>query len=180
MWTFLINPEEIVRAIYDLNMAFLGHARLEEMQIMAGTCACESDMGKFRVQIDGGSARGIMQIEPTTAKDLWGRYLPNRRWSLFARFMEASFGITDASMFLYPQDEDLISAYLTVRDDVSIILARTKYLTDPRPIPTDLDGQAAYYKRVYNTAAGAGSSGKYLKAWADFGCADLVNMVYGI
>lgn len=175
---FLRNPGEIVGAMYDLNMAFLGHARREEIELMAGTCACESDMGLYRIQIGGGPARGIMQIEPETAKDLWLRYLPNRRGSLYAKFMQICFGISDRSEFFYPKEEGLVDAYLAACDDVSILLARTKYLTDPRPIPSALHDQAAYYKRVYNTAAGDATTGKYLKAWIDYRCADLVEMAF--
>ena len=177
MWTFLISPKEIVGAIHYLNTALLHHARREEIELLVGTCACESDMGKYRRQIGGGPASGIMQIETLTARDIWGRYLPERRPSLYTDFQAMCFGITDASEFFYPEDDDLLRSILTVRDDVSILLARAKYLTDPRPIPTRRDDQAAYYKRVYN-AGGAGTRGKFLKAYLDHGCEALVDSCY--
>lgn len=176
---FLTNPGEIAGAMYDLNNEFLGHARREEIELMVGTCAYESNMGKFRIQIGGGPAKGIMQIEPATAADMWGRFLQVHRPQLYARFMFMCFGISDRDKFFYlPVDEDVLMSFVTVFDDLSILLARTKYLTDPRPIPKKLHDQAAYYKRVYNTAAGGGSTGGYLKAWRDHGCADLVDMVF--
>lgn len=175
---FLTNPGEIAGAMYDLNNEFLGHARREEIELMVGTCAYESSLGKFRIQKSGGPAKGIMQIEPITAADLWGFFLKVHRPALYAKFMSICFDITDRDKFFYPYNQDVLMSFVTVFDDLSILLARAKYLTDPRAIPLKLHDQAAYYKRVYNTAAGGGSTGGYLKAWRDHRCADLVDMVF--
>jgi hypothetical protein len=44
----------------------------------------------------------------------------------------------------------------------SIIMARIKHFSCPGAIPTDLTGQAAYWKKYYNTALGTGTIDEYL------------------
>lgn len=45
---------------------------------------------------------------------------------------------------------------------LSILFVRLRYLIDPEPLPKTLDGQARYWKRVYNTKLGKGTPEKYM------------------
>ena len=70
-------------------------------------------------------------------------------------------------------------AYITVCDDVSVLLARTKYLMDSESIPKDRSDQAAHYKRVYNKEIGKGSADEYIEVYLNYDCASLVDAALG-
>lgn len=168
------NPEEMIRLIYRVNHALLGHARREEMELMAGTVATESHYA-HREQIGGGPARGLFQIEPDTAYDVYHNYLAyqNRR-PLYNRMMGLVFDMPSAPFFIAEKPE---IARLLMYDDYSACIARFCYLRRRPPIPTTLEGQAEYYKRWFNTEAGEGSVEKYLVDWYDCNCPALVRLV---
>ena len=42
------------------------------------------------------------------------------------------------------------------------MIARLLFWRHPEPIPTDLEGQAHYWKRYYNTPLGAGTPSEYI------------------
>ena len=45
----------------------------------------------------------------------------------------------------------------------SILFTRLRYLVDSEPIPKTLEGQAKYWKRIYNTVHGSGTPDQYIK-----------------
>ena len=47
-------------------------------------------------------------------------------------------------------------------------MARIKYWRVPFPISPDIEDQAAYWKRIYNTPLGAGTITKYVWAYNHF------------
>lgn len=164
------SPAAAVRLIFSVNKQFLGHATKWEMDLMTGTAATESRLIQ-RAQTGGGPARGIFQIEPETARDVYRNYL-RRKPNLYRKLMEIVFSLGSAPFFIPTVKET--SRLLTVGDDYSIIIARCVYLRRPEPIPTTLGDQAAYYKRWYNTPAGKGSEGKYIRDWKECDCAGLI------
>ena len=52
-------------------------------------------------------------------------------------------------------------------DRVAVLFARLHYLRFDDPVPRDPEGQAAYWKRYYNTVLGAGGVTGYLTHWRD-------------
>ena len=46
---------------------------------------------------------------------------------------------------------------------LSVLFTRLKYRLIPQEIPTDVEGRAKYWKRYYNTSAGAGTILHYLQ-----------------
>jgi len=46
--------------------------------LLMGTCAQESRMGQFLVQLDKGPAKGIFQMESSTEDDIWLSYISYR------------------------------------------------------------------------------------------------------
>lgn len=50
-------------------------------------------------------------------------------------------------------------------DRLGCLFARLHYIRFAAPVPPHLQGQAEYYKRLYNTSAGKGSHGKYIDDW---------------
>lgn len=169
------NPHELMKIIYDVNMVLLGHARQEEMELMIGTAATESHLSQ-RAQYPNGPARGLFQVEPTTARDTYQTYLKREdRRDLYHSMMGICFGLASAPFFIPNLKE--IERLLMFYDDYCAIFARLKYLRRPEAIPKSLGNLAEYYKRWYNTPAGAGSVRKYIRDWGECHCATLVKSV---
>lgn len=53
-------------------------------------------------------------------------------------------------------------------DKIGALFARMHYFRVPAHIPYDITGQAEYWKRYYNTVAGAGTVEQYMHSWARF------------
>ena len=118
--------------------------------LLLGTAATESGLRRTP-QHGGGPARGVFQIEPTTARDLhtWLLARPAFRALLETRVGELRFRL----------------GLLDDGDVYPILIARTLYyVRDPAPVPApeDIVGHAGRYKYYYNTMAGAGSVEKYV------------------
>lgn len=151
--------KEIIRPV--LRDLGLGGGRAEALVL--GTACQESKCGLWLVQLGNGPARGIYQMEPATHGDLWDRYLVHRpelakkinRWrNQYGNGMGA--------------EEMVGNLYY------ASAMCRIHYLRVPAPIPHDLKGQAEYWKRWYNTPAGAGTVEEYLSNWRQFAPAQWV------
>jgi len=94
---------------------------------------------------------GFWQMEQSTVRDIWDNFAIGKRYATVL----LSHGFDPDN----PIDSVLGSLVL------QIMFARLHYRRDSKPIPMqdDYEGQAEYYKRVYNTAGGKGSSEKFLK-----------------
>ena len=118
-------------------------------ELLLGTAAQESGLVYLR-QFDAGPARGVYQIEPATHDDIVGRYL-KRKPSIRKR--------VNALAAAAPSLIDQLAtnfAYATA-------IARLRYWMDPEPLPEadDINGLAAYWKRVYNTPKGKGKASEF-------------------
>ena len=122
--------------------------RKEAVELLMGTCAQESHLGKYRKQIGGGPALGIYQMEPATFDDIVENYLSFNP-SLKSKIMEAS-GV-----------RGLKAGDLVNNDKLSTCMARVHYLRVKEAIPSSLEGQARYWKKYYNTPLGAGTEEEY-------------------
>ena len=112
--------------------------------LLVGTAVQESGLRYLR-QFDAGPARGLYQIEPATHDDIVKRYL-KRKPVLRER--------VDALAAPEPSLVDQLATNLAY----ATAIARLRYWMDPEPLPApdDIDGLAAYWKRVYNTPKGKG------------------------
>ncbi len=118
--------------------------------LLLGTALTESGGLKWLHQLGGGPALGLYQMEPATHDDHWQNFLAYRP------------GLRErVESVLAPGDklDQLMTnlAYATA-------MARVHYLRDPEPLPAadDIEAMAHYWKRVYNTEAGAGTVGKFV------------------
>lgn len=116
------------------------------VNLLLGTCAQESHLGKYVMQIGGGPAMGIYQMEPATYNDMW-RYLNTNKElsSNIKRFCKVNWN--------EPVESLMSNAFFATA------MARVKYYTIPSPLPpaNDLDALAAYWKKYYNTPLGGGT-----------------------
>jgi hypothetical protein len=127
-------------------------------QLMLGTACKESKCGLWLVQLGGGPALGLFQMEPgmTGHDDIWANYLAFQpdltlRVKLLMILSET------------PRAEEMVGNLY-----YACAMARIKYVRDFFEIPADLAGQAAYWKRVYNTRIGKGTIEEYIAAWHEF------------
>jgi len=120
--------------------------------LVLGTAAQESACGKFVVQLKGGPARGIFQMEPRTLDDIYDNYLSYRddlRGSIDAWLI----GAIDKA------------ENLTVNLAYAALMCRVHYLRRAEPLPKadDVHGMAAYWKRYYNTVRGKGTQQEFVE-----------------
>lgn len=114
-------------------------------ELLMGTCAVESDFGRYLRQLFDGPARGVFQMEPDTEQDIWTNYLSYR--PKIADRILTMCGVGEASEWALETN----LAY-------QIAIARIHYLRVSEPLPEwdDVDGLAKYWKLYYNTPAGRG------------------------
>ena len=122
-----------------------------ERQVLGTPCQ-ETQCGRYLRQI-GGPALGIYQMEPATHDDLWLNFLVNQP-VLGPKVRKLAAGL------VLEAAEEMIGnlCYATA-------MCRIKYYRDPAPIPSSLREQAEYWKRIYNTPAGAGTVEQYIANW---------------
>ena len=120
--------------------------------LLLGTQAHESLGGYWLSQAPTGPARGIYQMEVKTHDWLWSDYLDRRH------------DLANAAMKMVPRGQNVAERMVT---DLSYATAmcRIYYWAVPEPIPGDLKGWASYWKRHWNTAAGAGTEAKFIEDW---------------
>lgn len=122
----------------------------EAIELLMGTAAQESRLGFYIEQLVG-PAEGIFQIEPATAHDIETRIRePLRSWVRGYR------------------DDEPIKWALKARLDYGIAMCRLKYFMCPGALPSDLAGQAAYWKKYYNTPLGKGTTEEYIKNYKKY------------
>ena len=112
--------------------------------LLLGTAVQESGLQYLR-QFNDGPARGLYQIEPATHDDITDRYLAKRA--------DIRKRLNTLLAPIPSRIDQLVTnlAYATA-------IARLRYWMDPAPLPEpdDIDGLAAYWKRVYNSPKGKG------------------------
>ena len=119
--------------------------------LLVGTAAQESLLGRYLVQVGGGPALGVFQMEPATHRDIWENFLAYRP-ELVGRIKQL---LPPAAAEGWRAAEGELVTNLAY----AAAMCRVHYLRRPEPLPKadDLVGLAAYWKRFYNTEAGAGT-----------------------
>lgn len=119
------------------------------VNLLMGTAAQESHLGKYRKQIGGGPALGIFQMEPATFNDIVKNYL---------RFKPGlTVKIEGVARVCRFHAEDI-----ETNDLLAICMARVHYLRVSEAIPSDVEGMARYWKKYYNTPLGKGTVEEFI------------------
>lgn len=126
-------------------------------QLLLGTAFQESACCRYLHQLGAGPACGPFQMEPMTHNDLWVRILNNPKYAKIRDVVE-SFVI----------DNKRVADQMHGNLYYAAAMCRIKYYADPAHIPADLMGQAATWKRVYNTHLGKGTAEEYIANWNRF------------
>jgi hypothetical protein len=135
----------------------IGLYSLAAEELLLGTACQESKCGTFLKQLGGGPALGIFQMEPRTHDDLWANFISHR--GQFA-------GKLDQLMLGEPDAAEMVWNLRYAAAMCRIHYCRAK---DPLPAAGDVQAQATYWKRFYNTPKGAGTETEYLTNWRRFG-----------
>lgn len=141
-------------SVIESTLKEIGLFSSEAVSLLMGTAAQESGFGRYIKQIKG-PALGIFQIEPNTFNSICNDFL--------AYNDDLRFLVWDVCNIREFDAQDLDTNL-----ELSICFARLKYYTIPASIPTDLDGQAAYWKKYYNTIYGAGTVDEYISNYNKF------------
>ena len=123
----------------------------DAMALVMRTGMAESGFKTLK-QYGGGPALGFWQVEPATAKDVVDNYLKYRDKKMNTlKFM----GFID----------DNIEFSLQSNIAVQAAFCRLCYMRDKHAIPPkeDIEAQAKYWKRVYNTHLGKGTIKHFLE-----------------
>jgi len=138
--------KQVIDVLIEMGQVRKGMFKPEAVELICMICAHESLGGVLRVQMGGGPARGVLQIEPDTHDSIWDNSDTIAQTS-------SALGITRD----WSHVED--------GDRYSIFLARHLIAMDPHPIPDDVLGMGAYAKRVWNTEAGKATAARYVSDW---------------
>lgn len=142
------NKDQFENLIRRVLIAELGKELCTDaaVNLLLGTAAQESLFGTYLRQVRG-PAMGAFQIEPATFNWLKGKYLDR-----------------------YPHFKDVDVEDLEWDLALAIIFARLRYRAIPTALPdaNDVHALAAYWKKYYNTEAGAGIVEEFVKNYERF------------
>jgi len=154
-----IDATQFSELIIQPTLKYMGMFSMAANELMLGTAIQESFIGKFLRQLRG-PALGVYQIEPNTHNDIWVNYLRYRT------------PLTKKITELYPNMPQRMDDNLLIYDlRYSTIIARLIYFRHPEALPRkgDLLGQAAYWKKYYNTEEGKGTKSAYVENYKKSG-----------
>ena len=117
--------------------------------LLMGTCAQESRMGQFLVQLDNGPAKGIFQMEPATHDDIQLNFLSYRsEMKAKANYCSHGYGDNPLSGNLY----------------YAAAMCRVHYYRVPMSLPPaeNVHQLANYWKLFYNTPEGKGTEAEFI------------------
>ena len=146
-----IDPKQLTDLIIRPTLQRLGLWSDAAEELVLGTAIQESNL-QYLQQLGGGPALGIWQMERATHDDIWTNFLHYR----------TKLGLNVLGPHTKPDHTRLVwdLAY-------ACSMCRVHYLrcSDVLPSAGDIDGQAAYYKRWYNTPLGKGTEEQYTANW---------------
>ena len=114
--------------------------------LLLGTAAQESSFGKYLRQLNNGPALSIFQIERPTFN--WLKDTFKKKFKLDdVEFEEIEWNLKKA-----------------------IVFCRLRYFVVPHPLPDadDINALAAYWKKYYNTALGAGKIEEFISNYKKY------------
>ena len=123
---------------------------VEAVELLVATATSESLRGTYLAQ-KGGPALGVYQMEPVTHDDLHENFLQYRE--------NLEDVVYDFVAGLYRKSGDNLAEEMVGNLYYATAMARVHYYRVPAPLPEadDLEGQAQYWKKWYNTELGKGT-----------------------
>lgn len=157
----MIHPEQFRTLIVRPVLQRIGLHSPAAEDLLMGTAAHESHLGRFLRQHPTGPARGVYQMEPATHDDIWRNFLWHRS------------ALATAVRGLRLFDGRWIPDYDEMQGNLyyATAMARIHYRRIPEALPAhgDVLGYASYWKRYYNTPLGKGRTQDFLRNWNRLG-----------
>ena len=122
----------------------------EAEELLMGTAAQETALGRYIRQLGSGPALGAFQMEPNTFMDIMDNYLYYRP-ELKQRIIQVC------------NVKQLTPSTLMYNLKVAIIFCRLHYLRVSEPLPVTVKGMAKYWKEYYNTSLGSGTEAEFIE-----------------
>jgi hypothetical protein len=147
-----IHPGQLRELVIRPALESLDLYSLAAEELVLGTACQESHCGRYLHQLGAGPACGIFQMEPATHDDLWENFINPR-----SMLREGLKGIS----LIQTADEMCFNLMYAAA------MCRVHYYRVKAALPTagNLNGQAHYWKKYYNTELGAGTVAEYVKNW---------------
>ena len=123
-------------------------------KLLLGTMAQETHMGTYKDPTEFRAGSGICQFDRIAFDDVKARTKQSRK-ALVQTELNINLDKVEYNMLEY-------------NPVLSILFARLKYKLIAEEIPHDLEGQARYWKKYYNTEAGKGTVEEYKQNYAKF------------
>lgn len=156
-----MKPSELLEWVIRPTLKRLDYGRNDAAveNLLLGTAIVESQGLTFLKQVNG-PALGFYQIEPETHEDIWDSFLAFRP-DLASKVR--SF----ASQRWFVESNQAMNNELVTNLAYSTAIARIHYLRVAEAIPSDIEGQARYWKAHYNKS-GKGTTQHYLALYYKF------------
>tara|TARA_Y100001937_G_scaffold10884_1_gene13216 strand:- start:1531 stop:2022 length:492 start_codon:yes stop_codon:yes gene_type:complete len=160
-----MTPEQVqqYRSLIKRVITRMGMYSTKAEDLVLGTGLYESQYRYIR-QIGSGIAKSFWQVETATAQDNIKSYLKYRQSR--AR-MCASAALVSSQYVSEDISDKEVGHMLEANIAYGIMHCRLKYWRVPKGIPSDIEGQAHYYKKYYNSAEGKASEKGYIKLYKD-------------
>ena len=145
----MINKDQLKELIDSTLKEYMLYSK-EASELVYGTIIQESKRGTYIKQVSNNfdpdkHALGIAQIEKKTFNWLKNIFISRFPKILWIEFEDLEYDLK-----------------------ASIIFCRLRYLVDSQPIPKDLEGQADYWKRIYNSYKGKGTPEQYINNYIKY------------
>lgn len=153
----MIDVEQFRALVIQPALERIGLYSEDAEELLLGTAIQESRL-TYLAQLGNGPARGVFQMEPVTHNDIWINWLPSQP-TLRMNLKALAISGTPQD---HPDPDELI---WNLR--YAAAMCRAHYRRKPGALPEagDLAGQAAYWKKWYNTELGAGTEDEYIHNW---------------
>lgn len=139
--TYVVNPALGVLAAAGIPYSLVA------ADLLIATAAVETQIGSYLVQ-QGGPALGVFQIQPASLADLWANLTPRQR---------------DAVQSISTPESPVTQ--ITTNLKFAAAICRLFYWQVPEPLPPHTEaGLWGYYKRWWNTPAGATTEAEFVAA----------------
>jgi len=135
------------------------YASDDAVELILATGIVESRYEYIR-QMGDGPARSFWQVEPATCVDNLAHYLKHRP-ELMRKCAEAS--MVDVKHW-QNYDERVWAEILEKNIAAGIVHCRLKYWRVPKKMPSSVEGQAAYWKKYYNSEGGKGNPEHFVES----------------
>lgn len=153
-----INITQLIDLIIRPSLKQINAYSLAAEQLVAGTCAKESNCGQYIKQLGEGPALGIFQMEPVTYGNIWNQYLVDH--DDLKKLILGSCGYS-----IVPPEDRLVTDL-----KLAAMMCRVKYLWIRERLPDfgDINGQAKYWAKYYNGNPITGVPAKYVDTYNQY------------